>query len=344
MITIKDVAKLAGVSSSTVSRALADSPLVDEKTKKRVLEAAHSLQYVPNQMARALKGGKSKTILLIVPSVDPFFQKLITCFEVELRQRGYAMLLGVSNNSQAAEVQCFNTARTFFADGIIFVAGTDDCNHIKSLIEYGIPTILVNRSWDLGTSCVTNDNRYGAYRAIEHLILNGHRKIACIMRDISIQHFRERYEGCLQAFRDYGIRQDEVHFTTVSTIQEVYDEVRCLLSSPDRPTAFFCTSDWLVSGIYGGIFSSGLTIPKDVSVVGFDNIEDSRYLIPPLTTWEHPIDRIAQLAVCTLLQQIEDGQSGWGDKTVVAGHLVERDSVSQIPGTHVTPIPHPSIK
>lgn len=341
MTTIKDVAKLAGVSSSTVSRTLAGSPLVDEKTKQKVFSAAEKLHYIPNQMARALKGGRSRTIFLIVPSVDPFFQKLITCFEEELRQRGYAMLLGVSNNDPVAEIRCFNTALSFSADGIVFVAGSDNCNHIKALIDYGIPTILINRAWDLGVSCVTNDNRSGAYTATEHLILNGHRRIVCMMRDISIQHFRERYEGCLQAFRDYQIPQSDVYFTSVDSIHDVYAETCRLIKSPNPPTAFFCTSDWLASGIYSGVMSCGLSIPDDISVVGFDNIDDSKYMIPPLTTWEHPIDRISQTAVELLLQQIESESMDWGQKVVIPSRLVERSSVRRLPGAPIGPLNRP---
>ena len=340
MTTIKDVAKLAGVSSSTVSRTLAGSPLVDEKTKQKVFAAAERLHYIPNQMARALKAGRSRTIFLIVPSVDPFFQKLITCFEESLRQQGYAMLLGISNNDPMVEERCFNTARSFSADGIIFVAGSDNCNHIKSLLDYGIPTILINRAWDLGVSCVTNDNRSGAYTAVEHLILNGHRRIACMTRDISIQHFRERYEGCLQAFRDYQIPQSDVYFTSANTIHAVYTETCQLLKSPNPPTAFYCTSDWLVSGIYSGIIGCGLSIPNDVSVVGFDNIQDSQYLIPPLTTWEHPIDQISQTAVELLLQQIESDSTDWGQKVVIHSHLVERSSVRKLTDVPITPLTH----
>lgn len=333
MVTIKDVAKQAGVSYSTVSRALADSPLVDARTRKKIQKAAEELHYVPNQMARGLKGGKSKTILLVVPTLtNTFFPKLIMYFEEELRRRGYAMLLGVSNYSKAEEAVCFRNAQAFSADGIVYVAGTDDCAHMKTLIDgCGIPVILVNRSWDLGTTCVTNDNSCGAYKAVEYLIRQGHRRVACVMRDLSTQHFRERYEGCLQAFRDYRIPEKDVRFLYLDDAQQVYEATCKLLAGPQRPTAFFVASDWLASSVYSAAASCGYSVPQDVSVVGFDDVESSKYMIPPLTTWHHPIEQIAAVAVDRLTQQIEEGASDWGSKIVVPGRMVERSSVSAPP-------------
>lgn len=333
MVTIKDVAKSAGVSYSTVSRALADSPLVDSKTKKKILRVAESLHYVPNQMARGLKGGKSKTILLVVPTlINTFFPQLIMYFEEELRQRGYALLLGVSNYDKAEERRCFETARTFSADGVLFVSGTDDCDHMQKLIDnFGAPVVLVNRVWNLGVTCVTNDNKSGAYHAIEHLIGRGHRRVACVIGDISIQHFRERYEGCVQAFQDNGIPLENVQFLHRETSQQVYEAACALFDGPDRPTAFFVASDWLASGVYSAAAHCGLSVPADVSVVGFDDIENSKYMIPPLTTWHHSIDEIAGIAADMQVRRIDGETQGWGSTIVVPGRLVERGSVSAPP-------------
>ena len=332
MVTIKEVAKRAGVSYSTVSRALADSSLVDSRTKEKVLRAAEELHYVPNQMARALKGGKTKTIYLVVPTLmNPFFPKLITHFEMNLQKRGYAILLGVSNYDREEELRCFRNARIFSADGIAFVPSSDDCQHIKSMIDAcGVPVALVDRSWDLGTTCVTTDDRHGAYQGVEYLIRHGHRRIACVVRDISTQHFRERYEGCLQALRDYNIPQEEACFINASSIQETYEATIRLLHKEKRPTAFFSVSDWLASGIYSATMQSGFSIPGDVSVVGFDNIDDSKYRIPPMTTWNHPIDRIAAVAVDMLVRQLEEGTDSWGSRIVIPGQMIERDSVSNL--------------
>lgn len=331
MATIRDVAKLAGVSCSTVSRAISGSTVVDNETRKRVLQAANKLHYVPTQMARGLKQRRSKMIQLLVPTItNPFFPKLIDCFSKEIDQYGYATFLSVSKSSKSEELKCVQRAREFSADGIILVASTDDCDHITAMKNYGIPMILVNRSWDLGLPSVTNDNFFGAYKAIEHLILHGHRKIVYIMSDISVQHIRERYAGCLQAFQDYGIGPEGGVYIQAQSTKEVYDKTcRVLEENPDV-TAFFVASDWMAMGVYSGVIRGGYSIPKDISVMGFDDVEDSAYMIPPLSTWHHPIETIAQIAVKKLIDHIEGRETDWDGKIVIHGRLIERNSVCQI--------------
>ena len=202
MVTIKDVAKYAGVSYSTVSRALADSPLVDAKTKKKVLRAAEEMHYVPNQMARSLKGGKSRTVLLIVPDLtNAFFPKMVTCFEENLRKHDYSILLGISDNTEEQENRCFERASSFGAEGIVWIACDENQERISNLIRStDVPVILINREMDVDAACVTNDNRRGACAAVECLLQNGHRRVACLIRDVNQQHFKERYLGCQDAF------------------------------------------------------------------------------------------------------------------------------------------------
>ena len=139
MVTIKDVAKYAGVSYSTVSRALADSSLVDAKTKKKVLRAAEEMHYVPNQMARSLKGGKSRTVLLIVPDLtNAFFPKMVTCFEENLRKHDYSILLGISDNTEEQENRCFERASSFGAEGIVWIACDENQERISNLIRLSL--------------------------------------------------------------------------------------------------------------------------------------------------------------------------------------------------------------
>lgn len=331
MATIRDVAKLAGVSCSTVSRAISGGAVVDSETRKRVMKAANELHYVPVQMARGLKQRRSKMIQLMVPTItNPFFPKLVDCFSREIDRYGYATFLSVSRSSKEEELKCFQRARSFSADGVILVASTDDCDHIKNMTRYGIPMILVNRAWDLGLPSVTNDDFFGAYKAVEHLILHGHRNIACIMGETEIQHIRERYEGCVRAFEDYGIGEEERYFVQAQTTKEVYEKTCQLIEKSTKITAIFVVSDWMAMGVYSGIIGNGYSIPQDISVMGFDDVEDSRYMIPPLSTWHHPIESIAQIAVKQLINHIEGKDTDWGVKTVVQGHLVERNSVSRV--------------
>lgn len=332
MVTIKDVAKYAGVSYSTVSRALADSPLVDVKTKKKVLRAAEEMHYVPNQMARSLKGGKSRTVLLIVPDLtNAFFPKMVTCFEENLRKQDYNILLGISDNTEALESRCFERASSFGAEGIVWIACDENEERINGLIQRaGVPVLLVNREMDVAATCVTNDNRRGASSAVECLLKNGHRRIACLIRDVQQQHFKERYLGCQEAFRKYNISDEEVTYICAEDTHTAYKETCRLLALPDRPTAFFVFSDWLADSVYSAAASMGLSVPQDVSVVGYDDIDRAQYMLPALTTWHHPIEQIASVSVDILMRQIEGDTATRGNHIVVPGRLVERSSVRDL--------------
>lgn len=341
MVTIKDVAKYAGVSYSTVSRALADSSLVDAKTKKKVLRAAEEMHYVPNQMARSLKGGKSRTVLLIVPDLtNAFFPKMVTCFEENLRKHDYSILLGISDNTEEQENRCFERASSFGAEGIVWIACDENQERISNLIRStDAPVILINREMDVDAACVTNDNRRGACAAVECLLQNGHRRVACLIRDVNQQHFKERYLGCQDAFRKYGISDEEVTYLCAENTGTAYEEACRLLAAPNRPTAFFVFSDWLADSVYSAAASLGLSIPQDVSVVGYDDIDRAQYMLPALTTWHHPIEQIATVSVDILMRQIDGDTATRGNHIVVPGRLVERNSVRDLTKQDNEPAP-----
>ena len=330
--TIRDVAKKAGVSCSTVSRALMGNVPVKENTKRRIFEAVKEVNYRPVQSARALKMGRTKTLQLILPNnLNPFYPKLLNCLNNEIKKYGYATFLSVSNDSKEEEKMSFQMARSFSVDGIIYLPTTDDCNHMGELVSANIPTVIINRVWDLGFPCVSIDNQSGAYRTVEYLIQNGHRRIACFLGDISLQHMREREAGCRKAFRDYGIREGEARFLYGTQTYEVYEKMCSLMKEKKekRITGCFASSDWMAVGMYSAIMKSGLSIPGDISVVGFDDIEDARFMIPPLTTWHHPVEQIAKVAVDLLIRQIEKGEDT-KEKIIIPSKIVERESVRRI--------------
>ena len=332
MATIKDVAKMAGVSVSTVSRALSDSTTVSKEKRKRIQRAVNELQFVPDYTARALKKGRTNTISLLVPTIlNPFFPHLVSCFNSEINRYGYAMILYVTNYSKLEERKCFESAKAFSSDGILYVPGTDDRKHVQELIDFNIPTIIINRKPDVTAPCVTNNDYLGAYRTVEHLIRSGHRKICCFVGDTSLQHMRERYMGCRQVFADYDIDLNQEVFSEHNTANDIYHFVKNILSlERGGITAFYASSDWMTKAIYSGIQSSNLEIPKDISVVGFDDISDSQYMFPPLTTWHHPIEIIAKKAVENLVDNLENGTDISSSSIVVNGQLIIRSSTSRI--------------
>lgn len=328
MATIKDVAKLAGVSISTVSRTVADSPLVDEQTKQSVRSAIDMLDYVPNQIARNLKSGKSHTIELIIPSIiNPYFPKLVNCVEKYLQEYEYALLLGVTNYSAQQEVRCIEQAKKYCVDGIFLVSSAVDFKHIRELSDGKAPIVLVNRVSDVGFSCVTNDNKQGSYRVIEYLVRRGHKRFACIARNTQIQHFHQRYEGCIQAFAEYNIPLSQVTFSDADNVNETYAATAALLAEDPRPTAFFVFSDELAPGVYSAAHSRGLSIPDDVSVMGFDDIDNAKFMLPALSTYQHPVEEIAREAVERIMEQIEKKKSKRERSVIIEGKIMERESV-----------------
>ncbi len=327
MATIKEVAKLAGVSTSTVSRTLSQKIPVDEETRARVLEAVRSLGYRPNRLAKGLKEGGSKTLALIVPNiVNPFFPKLVQCVQKNALERGYSLILCDSAGDERQELSHLESMKSHYVDGVLF-SGVFGGERARLLREQGVPVVVVNRESQEGIPCVTNDNRLGAYTMINYLINKGHRRIACLIAPLGSQHYRQRFEGCLDAFREHGlIEYEEFLVHNIASVEESHACTRELLDRRVRPTAIFVFTDFVAIGVYSGIVESGLSIPGDISVAGFDDILFSQYLIPPLTTYKHPIETIASRVVSTLIGMI-DGTGESEQRTEVCGELIERGSV-----------------
>lgn len=167
----------------------------------------------------------------------------------------------------------------------------------------------------------------------------GTARVACLIRDVNQQHFKERYLGCQDAFRKYGISDEEVTYLCAENTGTAYEEACRLLAAPNRPTAFFVFSDWLADSVYSAAASLGLSIPQDVSVVGYDDIDRAQYMLPALTTWHHPIEQIATVSVDILMRQIDGDTATRGNHIVVPGRLVERNSVRDLTKQDNEPAP-----
>lgn len=335
MVTIREVAKLAGVSISTVSRALSGKVFVGPETKDRVMQVVKELNYQPNYMATGLKSGKSNTIGLIIPDISNlYYPKIIKSIENNAAQKGYSLLLCDSGERVEKEMEALETLKKRSVDGVIAIAATDETTHFMALQEEKIPVVMANRLFDQEISCITNDNRWGGYIMVRYLLEQGHKNIVCMVRNLTGQIYRERYQGCVEAFREYGITDLDSRFIIgAETIGDANRLARERLSGPNRPTAIFAVTDMMAIGIYGAAGECGLRIPQDVSVAGFDNIYISQYMFPPLTTFEQPVDQIGSRAVKSLLRQIDvKGKAAKVKvkKEIIKGEIVERDSIKSL--------------
>ena len=183
MVGIRDVAKYAGVSPSTVSRALSGVAFVEPETKEKVMKAVSDLNYKPNLAARSLKKGGSKLIGLIIPDImNPYYPEVVKYMEACATKAGYSLILCDALGDVKKEKEYFKTLKYLFVDGILYIASTEDVEHVKPYIGE-IPMVIVNRTFDVDAPCINIDNADAAYQAVKCLTDNGHRKIALYIND-----------------------------------------------------------------------------------------------------------------------------------------------------------------
>lgn len=329
MASIRDVAKLAGVSPSTVSRALSQKIYVEEETRKRVMDAVRELDYKPSLAARSLKDKGSRLLGLVIPDIqNPYYPKIVKYIEECAGSKGYAVILCDTFEDKKKESEFFETLEKLFVDGILFLPSTEDTNHIVPYVGQ-IPMVIVNRKFDIGLTCVLGDDYAGGSEVGTYLLEQGHKRIVCMINDKKRQYNPERLDGFCRALREHG--EEDTEYDVVKDVKSVEDACQRMteiLTRPDRPSAVFAFNDNLVSGIYHAAYELGIKIPEELSVVGYDDALSSQYMVPPLTTYEHPAREIAQMALNLLVQEIQEKGNGGGQICRIAGKLQVRKSAA----------------
>ncbi|WP_053985646.1 LacI family DNA-binding transcriptional regulator [Niameybacter massiliensis] len=319
-ITIKTIAEKAGVSISTVSRVMNNTGSISDKTKQRVMQVIKEYNYMPNTSARNLKSGSSKNIALFVRSIEnPFFQKMIHVIEEKIALRGYQLIIqNVTGIEDELEI-AIREAKDRNLCGAIIMGGT--FNHSKIEFErLGIPCVLVtiaaNSEVDLGMySSVTIDDEKEAFKATEYLIKLGHKRIGFINNkplDI-ITPNSLRYNGYVKALQEYNIPLDEdlvaSEYSTLSGYNYGFNMMKQLIMRNKDMTAVFAFADVVAVGAAKAIFSMGLSVPNDISVVGFDGIDVAEFYNPSIDTIYQPADQMALSSIETLFDMIQGGES-----------------------------------
>lgn len=291
MVTMKMVAKRAGVSPSTVSRALSGKTPVDEKTRRRIMKAVKELDYYPNTLAKGLKEGKTDTIALIVPNIQyQIFPLIAKGVEDVARKNGYTLILCNTDEDPEVEKDYISKLRTRWVDGLIFATAVPKHTHILELKKSGFPVVLALRTLDDLVDAVAIDNFKAACEAVQYLIKTGHSNIAIINGSLETSLYRHRYEGYKAALAHEGIEfKEELVIQGDSLDRGLYDIVYKRLESGIEFDAVFATSDPKAIIAMMAIKNFGLKIPEDIAVMGFDNMEMSMYVDPPLTTISQPL-------------------------------------------------------
>lgn len=335
MLTIKDIARECGVSANTVSSVLNNKPgEASEKTRARVLEAMHRLNYRPNAAARRMVGKRMNTIGIAdrysdTSVSDPYKSQILEPLVHEARSRCWDILYysGHSSQNLAGGFPAFLDGRS---DGLLCFTGSIADGEVEVIVRSGLPVVFVGEvHGNRGGSVIDVDNEAGARLAVDHLIQLGHTRIG-MMQGIGIAGNQERVDGWRKSLEESGMPVDDsLLCESLAWEEDGYLKGVGLLSRQpsERPTAIFCFNDILAFGVLRAAATCGLRVPDDISIVGFDDVINSALTVPPLTTVRQPLAWIGQRAVEILIAIIE-GKIPRNHREIVAPELIIRASTA----------------
>ena len=309
MVKLNDVARLAGVSSGTASRVINGSGNVSPARVEAVERAVRELDYRPNMLARSLRRQRSQTLGFVVPDVtNPFFSELALSVEIAAARHGYSVILGNSANSSQVEAEYLRNLVDRRVDGLIFVP-SDDTRDLPSRVPE-IPLVVVDRDISVpGADFVGADHKGGARQIVEHLVSLGHRRIGCITTADGGTVGQQRHSGYVEIaaplLEKAGLDAAKYVWRGTFSFESGVAGARYLLQLDPRPTAIFASNDQQAIGVLRHCADSGLRIPLEMSVAGYDDIPLASFTNPRLSTVRQPIGNIGEQAIRWVLERIE---------------------------------------
>ncbi len=332
LVLLKDVAKKAKVDISTVSRALSNSPLLKEETKRQIIALAEELGYYPDALARGLASKRSQNIGLVLPDMvtlqGPFYVEVLRGVEQRADENGYNLLLTAVKDKEKSKTY-LPLIKGRRMDGFLLINEHVTIEELNFLIKEDIAFVLLDRfSKEPKVNCVASDNVGGAKSAVNHLVSLGHRKIGFITGQRMFFASRERIKGYIQALKENKIPLNESLIVEGSFQNGVTSGYTCameLLSRTPRPTAIFAGNDEISMGVFQAVRDVDLRVPKDISVVGFDDAQFAPHLTPPLTTVKQYGYEIGYQS-CEMLINILNKNPIETNKIRVPTELIIRDS------------------
>lgn len=313
MATISDVAKRSGISISTVSRVINDSPHVSPAKRQKVLQAMEELGYTPLQAARQMRGSGSGNIAVAVPSItNNFFAQLVNAIERTCREAGYRTLITQTGGEKEGELAAMELLKMQHADGLILCSIENDWSIVKPYKKYGAMVVCDEYNQDTDVSMIYGKQYEGFYGATQYLIRRGYKKIAyctgtrkLIPRPGGMNLDTDRYRGYLDALTENAIPLDDRWmFFQVRTIEDGRGVLRRILAQKDRPQAILAGSDEAAAGIVTEALACGLRVPEDLAVIGVDDQPIATLLPVPLTTIRQPIELEGKMAARAMLDQL----------------------------------------
>jgi len=330
--TIRDIAKMAKVSHTTVSRVLNNDPRVREETRSKILELVNILDYRPHARARAFASKRSHLLGLLVSDIsNPFYAELARGIEDKAHEKGYNVIFCSTDEKSERMKTYTNLMMDAGVDGLIFASVHLHEPVTEKLIDERFPVVLVNRKLSGNSyNYVICNNIQGAYEITEHLISLGHRKIAIITGSSNLSTGRERLKGYQKALKNHGVDFNQNYVIQGPFKRETgYKATKNLLTMKDGPRAIFAGNDFMGIGVIDAIEELGMNIPEDVAVVGFDDTEFASHLRTKLTTVSQRKYEMGNLAVQILIDYIEGKEKNYIHKVILEPNLVIRESCGQ---------------
>jgi LacI family transcriptional regulator len=312
MSSMKDVARLAGVSASTVSRVISQNIPVDEETKQKVNEAIRKLNYKPNLLAQGLRVKSGYVIGLVVPELVSLhaFASIIRYTEESVSEKGFHLIVGNNHNSPEIEKRFIEDLIRRHVDGIVFSRVSDESQVLRLLDNRDIPIVVIDRALENEDipSVVVHNYRAGELAA-EHLVSLGHKRIACITGPLNIALCRDRVKGFKQVLMTHGIQFDERWLVEGNfKLDAGVRGVEFLLENHPNITGVWAQNDIMAAGVIKALYRRGLKVPDDLSVIGMDDSDLADIMTPELTTIKQPFKEMTAKAVEMIIKQREEHQ------------------------------------
>lgn len=337
-VSISEVAKTAGVHASTVSRVMDPQKrkMISQKVVEKVLKVAEELNYTPNAVAAGLRRRTSKTLGFIVPDIsDPIYPRVLRGVEDAAKERGYMVFLGNAGNSQEDARSILTRMSARVVEGILIGTTRLEDPLIQECFNFGLPAVSVmRRPSSKIISSVTVDNKEGMRKIVDLCVAKGHRRICLVAGPQNISTGYDRLQGCLDALHRHQITLNEssIYFAQRFTVEEGEIAVRNFLKEQGlRPTVLICANDLLAIGAMNACRSFGLNCPDDISITGFNDIDFSKYLRPPLTTIVTDAYAIGYESADLLLNLLSSGNTDIFD-IEIPPKLRERSSLRSLVG------------
>jgi DNA-binding LacI/PurR family transcriptional regulator len=343
-VTLSDIAARSGVATMTVSRVVNGNGYVSEDTRQRVMAAVSEMNYRRNGLARNLKRQRTETVGLVLGDLsNPYSTELANAVRDSLSVRGYNLFICISEHSAREDITAFESLVDHNVDGLIVAtrSNKEGDERLASIADSSLPIVVVGRDFrHLQVDHVAADNLEGGFAATRHLIDIGHKRIAFIGAGYENRQSLKRLRGYLNALEQHGITLDERLITGrkestsdvpgYSTETIGYEGMKRLLSLPSPPTAVFARNDFTAIGAMSAIKEAGLSIPRDIAIVGFDDTPLASHTTPPLTTVRQPMRLQGQIAAEMLLNRISDSKPVDRLERILECELIVRESTAGI--------------